>query len=328
MSRPRRGFGSRIGTAAAVLVLCSVAALGGIADGIAQLPADAAPSAAARADIPAALLTLYRQAAVRCPGLPWPVLAGIGKVESNHNRPPRQVSRAGAQGPMQFLPASWARYGTDGNADGLADPMEPADAIPAAADYLCGHHPETDLVTAVASYTCGAQPTCLTRAMAAGGYATRVLGWAARYSDPTQPVGPVATIAVQVALAQVGTRYVWGGESPGAGFDCSGLVQYAYTRAGLALPRTAQTQYDLGPHLDPQFDPRLDPTADPRPGDLLFFGAGPTQVTHVGIALGDGRMVDAPHTGAFVRVEPVAGFRPALVGATRPAALMRPAGAS
>ncbi|MCU1622067.1 MAG: hypothetical protein JWL79_912 [Frankiales bacterium] len=298
--------------------------LGGIADGIAQLPADAAPSPAARTDIPIDLLRLYQQAAGRCPGLPWPVLAGIGKVESNHNRPPRQVSRVGARGPMQFLPGSWARYGTDGNADGLADPMEPADAIAAAADYLCGHDAETDLVTAVASYTCGGLSLCLTRAMAAGGYATRVLAWAARYSDPTQPAGPVATIAVQVALAQVGTRYVWGGESPGAGFDCSGLVQYAYTRAGLALPRTAQSQYDLGPHLDP----RLDPAAGLQPGDLLFFGAGPTQVTHVGIALGDGRMADAPHTGAFVRVEPVAGFRPAFLGATRPAELTSPAGAS
>jgi cell wall-associated NlpC family hydrolase len=311
-----------------VLLLCPVAALGGIADGIARLPADATPSAEARADIPAALLRLYQQAAGRCPGLPWPVLAGIGKVESNHNRPPGQVSRAGAEGPMQFLPAIWARYGTDGNADGLADPMEPADAIPAAADYLCGHHAETDLVTAVASYNCGGLSLCLTRATAAGGYATRVLGWAARYSDPTRPAGPVATIAVQVALAQVGTRYVWGGDSPGAGFDCSGLVQYAYTRAGLALPRTAQTQYDLGPHLDTRLDPRLDPAADPQPGDLLFFGASPTQVTHVGIALGEGRMVDAPHTGAFVRVEPVTGFRPALVGATRPAELTSPAAAS
>jgi cell wall-associated NlpC family hydrolase len=313
-------------------VLCPVAALGGIADGIAQLPADAVPSAAARADIPAAMLTLYRQAAGRCPGLPWPVLAGIGKVESNHNRPPGQVSRAGAQGPMQFLPATWTRYGADGNADGIADPMQPPDAIPAAADYLCGHHAATDLVTAVASYSCGGQALCLARAAAVGGYATRVLAWAARYSDPTQPAGPVATIAVQVALAQVGTRYVWGGESPGVGFDCSGLVQYAYTRAGLALPRTAQAQYDLGPHLDAHLDPRLDPAvdpaADPQPGDLLFFGGGPTQVTHVGIALGDGRMVDAPHTGAFVRVEPVAGFRPAFVGATRPAALTSPADAS
>ena len=84
-----------------------------------------------------------------------PILAGIGKAESNHNRPTHQVSSAGAQGPMQFLPTTWAQYGVDGNADGSADPFDPADAVPAAADYLCAHHVEQNLPRAVASYFCG-----------------------------------------------------------------------------------------------------------------------------------------------------------------------------
>jgi hypothetical protein len=65
---------------------------------------------------------------------------------------------------------------------------------------------------------------------------------------------------------------------------------------------------------------------EPAAGDLLFFGTGPTHITHVGIALGESRMVDAPHTSALVRVEPIAGFTHSgehgthLVGVSRPAA--------
>jgi cell wall-associated NlpC family hydrolase len=246
------------------------------------------------------------------------VLAGIGKVESDHNRPPGQVSDAGARGPMQFLPATWAQYGADGNADGTADPDDPADAVPAAARYLCGHGAAADLPRAVAAYLCGASTECQRQAGQAGGYATRVLSWAARYTDPAGPAGPRATVAVQVALAQLGTPYRWGGQTPDSGFDCSGLVQFAYAHAGLALPRTAQTQYDTGP--------RLAAGTALQPGDLVFFGAGPSQISHVGIALGDGRMVDAPHTGAVVRVEPVAGFG-SYQGATRPATTPVPDGA-
>jgi cell wall-associated NlpC family hydrolase len=307
---------SRIAAAAGIALLAPVAALGGIsaaiAVGIGSLPADATPSSEAVRDIPADVLALYQQSAARCPGLPWPVLAGIGKVESNHNRPAGQTSTAGAQGPMQFLPPTWRQYGTDGDGDGLANPFNPADAIGAAADYLCDHNATANLTTAVASYNCGGITTCLAKATGPDGYATRVLAWASRYSDPTGPSGAAALIAVQIALGQVGTPYLWGGETPDAGFDCSGLVQYAYARAGLSLPRTAQTQYNHGPHLPL--------TGEPQPGDLVFFGTSSTHVTHVGIALGQGRMVDAPHTGALVRVEPISGFGHYL-GATRPAVL-------
>jgi hypothetical protein len=99
----------------------------------------AAPSAAARADIPAGYLRLYGRAASRCPGLSWSVLAAIGKVESDHGRSRLPGVRsgwnpAGAAGPMQFgigtgrAGNAWARYGADFDRD---------DAIPAAARYLC-----------------------------------------------------------------------------------------------------------------------------------------------------------------------------------------------
>jgi len=110
----------------------------------------APPSAAARADIPTSYLALYRQAAGRCRGLSWSVLAAVGKVESDHGRArlPGVRSgwnRAGAAGPMQFgigqgrAGNAWARYGGDFDRDGRTSVYDPGDAIPAAADYLCAH---------------------------------------------------------------------------------------------------------------------------------------------------------------------------------------------
>jgi cell wall-associated NlpC family hydrolase len=117
-----------------------------------------------------------------------------------------------------------------------------------------------------------------------------------------------AATAVSWALAQLGTPYRWGGEGDG-GFDCSGLVQAAFAAAGITLPRVAQDQYDAGPPL---------PAGTPlRVGDLVFFGSSPRGVDHVGIVVGPGEMVDAPHTGAVVRVESI--FSSGYVGATRPA---------
>ena len=111
-----------------------------------------------------------------------------------------------------------------------------------------------------------------------------------------------------------------GRETPGVGFDCSGLVQAAYRVAGVTLPRVAQDQFDATPAV---------PAGQPlEPGDLVFFGGGPTSVDHVGLYVGvtggQAVMVDAPHTGADVRVEPFPAVPGAAwgglsyVGATRP----------
>lgn len=102
------------------------------------------PTAAALGDIPAGRLALYQEAAARrCPalppeaeGLPWPVLAAVGKVETDHGRV-RAVSSAGARGPMQFLPSTWAAYGVDADGNGFADIDADIDAVHGAANYLC-----------------------------------------------------------------------------------------------------------------------------------------------------------------------------------------------
>jgi cell wall-associated NlpC family hydrolase len=264
------------------------------------------PTAAATSQIPATYLTLYQAAAGRCP-MPWTILAAVGHVESDHGRD-RAVSAAGAVGPMQFEPTTWSRWGVDGDGDGHRNPRDPADAIPAAADYLCSLGVARDPHDALVAYNCGnTGPECQTTS---AGYAATVTSIAAGYGT-TVGTSPVAQQAVRVALAQVGTPYLWGGTEPG-GFDCSGLVQYAYARAGLALPRTAQQQYDVGTHLPADIEL--------APGDLVFFGAGPRAVDHVGVALGDGRMVVAPHTGAVVRVEAISFAAGWFIGATRPTA--------
>lgn len=295
-------------------------------------------SGAALRDVPGGYLALYQSAASSCTGLPWTVLAGVGKVESDHGRN-TGTSGAGAQGPMQFLPDTWNSYGTDGNADGRVLVTDPGDAIPTAARLLCAFGVDRDIRAALTSYNCGNPGARCQQATA--GYVQRVLGWAASYASPPLDSGQLSTVSAArpavgsadparlvhvlrvtlgVATAQLGTPYRWGGEEPG-GFDCSGLVQYSYAAGGLPLPRTAQAQYDAGPRL---------PTSTLRqadrlfPGDLLFFGTGPLAITHVGMYLGSPRgtptMIVAPHAGTVVRYQQVDLASPRLVGASRPIA--------
>ena len=121
------------------------------------------PSRTARADIPADYLRTYQAGARRCPGLSWTVLAGIGKVESNHGRSrlPGVGSGwnfAGAAGPMQFgigvgrAGNAWARYGRDFDRDGRRSVYAPGDAIPAAARYLCAAGAPRHLDRAIYAY--------------------------------------------------------------------------------------------------------------------------------------------------------------------------------
>ena len=123
-----------------------------------------------------------------------------------------------------------------------------------------------------------------------------------------------AQVAISTAMAQIGLPYVWGGDGPtngDAGFDCSGLTTFSYAAAGVSLPRTAHTQYYKGPHV-PQ-------GAALQPGDLVFYGT-PAKVHHVGMYLGDGKMVNAPTFGKPVQTAFYRYSGDDYLGATRPAA--------
>jgi cell wall-associated NlpC family hydrolase len=276
-----------------VVVLLAAAAGAGIASLLGG--GEAAPSAGATAAIPSPMLSLYTAAATTCPGLTWTVLAAIGTVESGNgtsNLPGVHsgANAAGAEGPMQFEPATFAAYDEPVPPGGAAppSPYDPTDAVEAAARMLCanGARNGADISAAVFAYNHSRS------------YVSEVLALANSYGEsPAQTVsaGTAGTVALDWALAQVGTPYRWGGEAPGVGFDCSGLVQAAYRAAGVSLPRTAQAQFDAGPQLS---DDEV-----PLPGDLVFFGSGPTDVEHVGLVVSPGVMVDAPHSGASVREE-------------------------
>jgi hypothetical protein len=129
---------------------------------------------------------------------------------------------------------------------------------------------------------------------------------------PDYPAGPYPFLAdgslangakhnavVSIAMQYLGVPYKWGGAIPKTGFDCSGLVQYVFAQLGVSLPHYAAAQYyfPAGVWVAP---------SDLEPGDLVFFrGADGTRKApgHVGIYVGDGYLIDAPHTGSAVRID-------------------------
>jgi peptidoglycan DL-endopeptidase RipA len=115
--------------------------------------------------------------------------------------------------------------------------------------------------------------------------------------------------AVQAAESQIGKPYQWGAAGPDS-YDCSGLVMWAYEQVGVHLDHYTGDQWNEGAHI---------PTSALRPGDLVFFAtdtSDPNTIHHVGMYIGNGSMVEAPYTGADVRISPA--FRPDLIGAVRP----------
>lgn len=265
------------------------------------------PSAVALAEIPPDYLALYLGAAQTCPGLPWGVLAGIGTVESDNGRSNLPgvhsgANFAGAEGPMQFEPATFAEFAVNADHNGKPSPYDPADAIYTAAAMLC------------ADGAASGTPAGIERAVFAynhsDAYVTDVLTWAGRYTVPA--ASAAAVVAIAFAVGQIGKPYHWGADGPYA-FDCSGLVYAAYASAGIQIPRTT-------------FDWRQDglrvPLSEIQPGDLLFSAGGdgtPSNPGHVVMYLGRGLVIQAPQPGQDVQIDPLDLSR--VVVATRPSAL-------
>jgi cell wall-associated NlpC family hydrolase len=117
--------------------------------------------------------------------------------------------------------------------------------------------------------------------------------------------GDAASVAVRVAEDQLGKPYVWGAEGPDS-FDCSGLTKYAYAAAGIELPHYTGDQWNSGRHVA---------ESDLRPGDLIFFHS---DLHHMGMYIGGGRLIHAPHSGDVVRIASLSGwFQDNYAGAVR-----------
>jgi cell wall-associated NlpC family hydrolase len=125
------------------------------------------------------------------------------------------------------------------------------------------------------------------------------------------PASPTGASAVAIAQHYLGVPYVWGGAIPASGFDCSGLTRFVYAQLGVNLPHYAASQFAAFPKLDP---------AQLQPGDLVFFEPKFDGPGHVALYIGNDQMIEAPHTGALVRVSSFskAAARMGFLGAVRP----------
>lgn len=282
------------------------------------------------ARVPPQFLVLVQEAGSVCAGVPAAAIAAQLQQESGWD--PNAVSPAGAQGIAQFMPGTWATWGTDANSDGITSPLEPGDAVPAQARYMCSLYGDVaaaaraGLVTgdvlqlAWAGYNAG-----LGSVLAAGGIppfveTQRYVQTLARLmaSFTAAAVSPPAGSSPVVAygMTQVGLPYVWGGgtwDGPtGGGFDCSGLVLYAVAQATgmrVKLPHYSGAQ---------RTDPALTVISGSpgnltamAPGDIVVMnipGANDGAWGHVGIYLGGGQFLHAPRPGKSVEVVPISQF--------------------
>ncbi|MFM9369048.1 NlpC/P60 family protein [Streptomyces sp. Da 82-17] len=251
-----------------------------------------------------------------CDAISPRILAAQIKQESNFN--PKAVSPAGAKGIAQFMPGTWEGSGIDGNKDGTRDVWDPEDAIPSAARYMCKLSKKLEGVSgdktrlALAGYNSGEGAVKKYRGIPPYSetekYVATIMKSAASMGQPVSNQSKVVVDAVNYASRQIGKDYVWGGNGDqDGGFDCSGLTKAAFAQAGVTIPRVANDQYA---HLESQG--ALVEKGDLQLGDLVFFSqkkkrgkAGPRDIDHVGIYIGRGHFLDAPRTGAKIRIEPM-----------------------
>ena len=234
------------------------------------------PSSVASSTIPATLLALFQQASaastVACPGHCWPPSPTPSRTSI---RPPsldRREPRVSSSSSRPPSPPTTEPTPAGGAVP--PSPFDPTDATYAAARYLCSLGVVADPTLALVAYNCGNPgPAC--QAASAGyaatgaGHGGQLHGLAPLHSGAVWKRASaglptvVQAAAVAYAESQIGTPYVWGGTRPKTGFDCSGLVVWAYGLAGVVVPRVANDQWHDEPHVS---------LGHLVPGDLVFFG--------------------------------------------------------
>ena len=239
---------------------------------------------------------------------PWQVLAAIMAIESGGN--PNAVSAAGAVGLMQLVPAYWESlshiYG-----DNIWDPYT---NIRTAAHILVSEHDRWGSWDQAAAAYFGALDGQGVITNARDAYGTSGQQYVERFritlaafgmgqslaglgDGGAAPASEAIGLGLAFALQQQGVPYVWGGAAPAEGFDCSGLIYWAYAQAGLTLPRTSAEMWHWTERVS---------AAEALPGDLVFFaGTNGPDISHVAIYAGAGLLLNAPNVGENVTLEPL-----------------------
>jgi cell wall-associated NlpC family hydrolase len=203
-----------------------------------------------------------------------PAAPGVAEAPSAGAASPEVVAGTPAVAP------SVAEVPSAGVGAAVAEPGAVAD--PAAAGVYPAVAPSESAVASAQEYVGGG---------AAAEHASAATAEAATAAHDPYWASPKAHDAYEIAKSELGVPYLWGGTSPKTGFDCSGLVQYAYGRAGIHIPRVAAEQFDVGTPVG---------LHQLREGDLVFFKEPNGYIHHVGIYVGDYKFIQAPCTGQNV----------------------------
>jgi len=272
-----------------------------------------------------------------CPAVSAPELAAQVDVETGGSWNPDLVSPAGAEGLAQFMPGTWPSYGKDDDGTGNVTPFNPNDAVMAMGRYDCVL---ANATAPIAASTDSAPMDLMLAAYNAGlgavqrangvpevpqtqAYVAKVEGEIAQFTLPgtvgltgVAPGAPGFGVAVVAAAEKyLGAPYSWGGgndfgptrgSAQGAntvGFDCSGLVLFAIYQASggsVALPHSSEIQATLGTAVS---------LSAMQPGDVIAFDLQNNgDFDHIAIYVGDNQVIDAPYTGAVVRIDPLGDF--------------------
>lgn len=255
--------------------------------------------------VPEEYRDVVQRAGSVCEGITPALISAQIEAESTWN--PNATSAVGAQGIAQFMPATWASAGKDGDGDGKADINNPVDAIYSQGVYMCA---QLDAVNnLLADSTVTGDPVSLALAaynaglgavQSAGGipafpetqnYVTKIVQTArTKYAQATAATG---SAVIQAGEKYIGLPYVWGGSDPNVGLDCSGFVQRVFADFGVALPRTADQMAHMNIGVDVPAD-----ESQMQPGDIVAFKKpGASNYHHVALYAGNGRILHASWYG-------------------------------